>query len=110
MSKIYCLSVNLNENGLKEKISEYDFKETKNVFVIDKTSPFGGKTTQIKKTEILEVSSMYRENLYHALHNYTWFLDGQIEKAKDNVYHVIRETAIRQARVANKILTHIQQD
>lgn len=105
MNIIY-ISLHLTESGLKESIKEFHCDEKPNSYKVAKASNFGGKTTMVKKEEILKVDSMVRENLYNTIHAYTWCFEHNLVVAKRLLNAQIREVATRQYKVAQLMYSH----
>lgn len=105
--KIYRINVLLNASGIAERIYDYECKETKNGYVVFTTSGFGGKTTRIKREDILRIDSMARDGLVETLQRYTWYFEGSEKSAKDSVYKSLLKTAANQSAIANQLLSHI---
>src|SRR6185503_11895428 len=62
-SKIVRLSVSLNAHGVTINSSEYTYKKTSSNIVIEKQSGFGGNTTRIKVTDVMQPFSVIRDDL-----------------------------------------------
>ncbi len=107
--KIHYFSLYLTEStGLKESYREFDCKETDSCYIVQKESTFGGKTTRVKKSEILQVDSMAREGICDILQFYTWFLDGYLLDAKQLVKDKMVDVATKQYDKATKLLSYLK--
>lgn len=105
--KIYHISVSLTESGCKLKVSECECEERPTTYRVKATSNFGGKTTIVKKSEILKLDSMVRENLHQLIQAYTWCLEGQIDEAKAALIKRVTDVAEKQLEVAKTLSYHI---
>lgn len=97
----------LNGAGLKKTINEFDCKKTKNGYVLNATSNFGGKTTRVGNNEIMFADSMARENLYNFIQFYTWYFEETEKDAEDLLMNSVYTVAYRQAETANKLVEYL---
>lgn len=106
--KIYRYSLFANEEtGLKETIQEFECVEKNATYKIaGRPSTFGGKSTMVKKGEILKVDSMVRE-MVTPISFYTWYLKGQEEEARKLVFNKIRKAAHDNWRKAEIVINLI---
>lgn len=105
---IYRLTYSLTEEGFEEYLGDFTCKKTKQGFILDRQSNFGGKTTRVKNSEILKLDSMVRENMYHLISYYTYYFHGQEQQAKDLLLKAISETANRQLYTASIMINHLK--
>jgi hypothetical protein len=105
--KIKYLSISVSASGLKRSMSEFECTKSPTGFIVYKESNFGGKTTRVKKEQILKYDSMSTPNLYNMLHAYTWFFKGDEEKARILLIDELLVIAKRQMDVAEKLFKAI---
>lgn len=106
--KIYYVAAMATEEKIETKETEFEAKESKTLFIVNKPSNFGGKTTQVKKTDILKIDSMARLGLCSPIHRHTWSLPESLTTAKESVFIELKKAAKKQAEVSNKILSHFK--
>lgn len=108
MATIYIVSLYLNSGGLKEAVKGFEYKESKGGYIVDRESNFGGKTTRVKKGEILRLDSTITPNLYYVISSYTWCFEKELEVAKTLLFNKVYETAKHQRDVANKLYGNLR--
>lgn len=104
--EINRISITLREGGLKKVVSKFKYHKTSNSYIVNKESTFGGKTTRVKKDEILKPVSMVREDLYYIIHCCCWYFGDDLE-AENICMDVIKSKAILQSETASKLLSYL---
>jgi len=104
--KILRMSFTLTKEEFKSSIREYECKETKGLFIVDKESSFGGKSTRIKKEDILRVDSMMRTDIFDTIHAYTWYFDGQENQAKTLLTERLTKELSKRKNAVDEMLKH----
>lgn len=105
--KIYLLTLAVDKESLRERIKDFDYTESKSVYIIEKESGFGGATTRLKKDKVLYVDSNIRENLFYIVAYNVWAFKDQIEEAKKLLKDKISEEVRKRSEASVLLIRNL---
>jgi hypothetical protein len=80
-TEIILVSMTLRSNGFEVKSTKFDAVEKGKTYQIEKASNFGGKTTNIKKADIMVGYSVMRDDVWNFIARKIWCLPHQEKEA-----------------------------